>query len=922
MVHVGLPALVALALAGYAGGFYSVFEDVSRLRARVSDRVGWLGMLEGAEGPAEVRKVQAAARAEPITVGEDAAALDAALADLADALVEPKTSSTAARARAATLLRAENRADSVRIGERVDQARYAVIGGLTLGAGCLAALLAALRALATSRREKRRLHLLTEATHDGLWEWDLATGVVVFAGGWTRMTGVGGATLEDWLRRVHPEDAAALRATLDRHVERGEGPFEAEYRLLDAAGTWRWVLSRGLAERDAAGRAERVACWTTDVDQLRRAHEAKQRSAALAHVADATGLAVLTLGAGGHPDHYNSASVALAAPWGSPSELWAKVREKVRPPGTSTCPTCGGDQPRGRRVVSLPGPAGAVRHLEAIWTGHSHVGATGAPAEVVALADVTERVNAEELSRAANERVRASEAELRAVLDAMPDVVIACTEDRVLFSNAAARVMFGAGGLATVLPTLRSAAGRGSPVRVNVVGGGTASVEICAPAAVEWVGEPARLIVAHDVGARVRVESQLRAAERMIALGGLAAGLAHEINNPLTYVIGNLELAAEGYGDVAGRVSRALGGAVRVRQVVAQLRAIATAGAVELGPVELGPVADHSIGVATGVGLPPARVIQELDPTLVANGNGIWIGQILVNLLTNALLALGTRALERRRVVVRAERVGDEVRIDVADSGPGVDESVRAQLFDPFVSTRARGEGSGLGLYICRELAGRMGGRLELRESTPEGATFSLWLRAAEGGAALANGTERPAPVGEPTGSGASGPPAFEETVASVLPAPAAAPRRAATAPVSREARGGVGSSAPRGRVLVVDDEVALTEVIRGFLEHHDVTVATDGPAAWREIEASDWDVVILDLHLGPHSGISLWRELADRGSVLATRVIFMTGGSMTPEVARFVLDANATTLLKPFDLRELRRLVDEQVASLWSSRA
>jgi len=78
--RVGLPALVSLALAGYAGGFYSVFEDVSRLRARVSARVGWLGMLEGAEGPAEVRKVQAAARAEPNTIGEDAAALDAPVA--------------------------------------------------------------------------------------------------------------------------------------------------------------------------------------------------------------------------------------------------------------------------------------------------------------------------------------------------------------------------------------------------------------------------------------------------------------------------------------------------------------------------------------------------------------------------------------------------------------------------------------------------------------------------------------------------------------------------------------------------------------------------------------------------------------------------------------------------------------------------
>lgn len=480
--------------------------------------------------------------------------------------------------------------------------------------------------------------------------------------------------------------------------------------------------------------------------------------------------------------------------------------------------------------------------------------------------DITDRRQAAETL----DRLRGSEMEFTRALDAVPVAVLILGGDRILYANQVARNAFGPIEEATlIVPVLRTAAREGGAARVPQVGEAAGNWEVSAPTPISFGGEAAEILVARDVGQRVKMEGHLRAAERMVALGGLAAGLAHEINNPLTYVIGNLELAQEGVGDVKARIARALGGAVRVRQVVSQLRALANPGTSELVPVHLGPAVESAIGLALGVGHLPATIHREFAQVGTVSANPVWIGQIALNLVSNALQAMADLPRAQRNLYIRAKNVADGgTAVEFTDSGPGIDPSVADRLFEPFTTSRLQQGGSGLGLYICRELATRMGGSLDLVSTGPGGTTFRLFFAPSQA----------------------------EQAV--VEPAAAVLPRRA-------------------GRVLIVDDERVIVELLTNYLGHHHVEACHDVHSASLALAREHWDAVVLDIILPDRSGIELFDEIAARSPEQASRVLFVTGGSLAPDVARFLMRANNTALLKPFDFRELVNQVDRLVADI-----
>lgn len=480
--------------------------------------------------------------------------------------------------------------------------------------------------------------------------------------------------------------------------------------------------------------------------------------------------------------------------------------------------------------------------------------------------DITDRRQAAE----AAERLRASEMEFRRALDAVPEAVLILCGDRILYANTVAYASFGPIEEATlIVPLLRTASREGGAARVPQTGDAVGNWEVLAPTSISFGGELAELLVARDVGQRVTMEGHLRAAERMVALGGLAAGLAHEINNPLTYVIGNLELAQEGVGDIKARIARALGGAVRVRQVVSQLRALANPTASELVPVHLGPAVESAIGLALGVGHLPATIHREFAQVGTISANPVWIGQIALNLVSNALQAMADLPRAQRSLHIRANPLPDGgTTVEFADSGPGIDPTIAERLFEPFTTSRLEQGGSGLGLYICRELATRMGGSLELVSTGPTGTTFRLVLAASKAEQAV---VETP---------------------------PVALPRRS-------------------GRVLVVDDERVIVELLTNYLGHHHVEACYDVHSASIALAREHWDAVVLDIILPDRSGIELYDEIAARNPHQASRVLFVTGGSLAPDVARFLMRAPNAALLKPFDFRELVNQVDRLVADI-----
>lgn len=755
-------ALLAVALAVYAAHYASLYAGIEARRDAVVVRVGWTGRLaefsavddeawhrsaEVATGMARLAdEIEAASSIPELSRTTDTAAVTALREASRQAAGGNRDGARTSVATAATGVRAGNAVLSEEIGALVSRTRTAAFGGIAFGAVGLVAVAMLLRSLGDAQRWRQRWQRSSRAAHEGLWDWDIEAGRVDFSEACLEANGLRvGDGLEAWFARVHPDDAAAVRAALDAHLAGHTPVFEAEYRGADGFGGWRWMFARGVADRDPEGRPRHVACWQTDMSARRE--------------------------------------------------------------------------------------AAAVR--------------------------------------AANETAQRAQNELRALLDALPDCVIVRAAGEVAYANAAARAAFGdSADLAQVAVRLRAAAGTNAPVSVTTRAGLDATWEVAAPVALRWDDIPAEVVVARDLSARVRMEGQLRTAERVVALGGLAAGLAHEINNPLTYVIGNLELAQQGVGDVAERVSRALGGAVRVRQVVAQLRAMANPAAGELRSTPIDPSIDGALTLAGGIGLPPAKVYRDVPAEAYVMANPVWLGQILVNLVNNALQAMAPMPPESRGLAFRAFVAGDgTVALEVEDRGPGIPAHLLARVFEPFTSSRLQTGGSGLGLYICRELAGRMGGSLSLLRSGPGGTCFRLSLRA---------GTPTEAQV--------------DEGADDALP---------------------VAMPVRRGRVLVVDDEAGLGELMKSYLSHHDVRVETTGRGGARALAEGNWDAVVLDIVLPDRSGIDLWRELRASDPAAAERVCFVTGGSLAPDVASFLVECNNPSLVKPFDFRELVSRVD-----------
>lgn len=376
-----------------------------------------------------------------------------------------------------------------------------------------------------------------------------------------------------------------------------------------------------------------------------------------------------------------------------------------------------------------------------------------------------------------------------------------------------------------------------------------------------------------DVTDRKQMEAQLVLAQRMASLGRLAAGVAHEINNPLAYVVLNLELAEAALartpeGPERDEIGRALAearqGSARVRRIVRSLGTLSRADDEPLGPVDVHHAIDEAASIAEARWAPRARLVKEYGATRAAHGDSLRLGQVLVNLLVNAADAIPEGAAERNTIRVRTFDAADgRVGIDVVDTGTGVPEGAREHVFDPFFTTKPVGAGTGLGLAICHGIVRAFGGEIALADTGPGGTTFRVLLEAA------------------------------------------ASPPDAAT-----DAGAASASPGSRARVLVVDDEPAVAAIVARALEAHEVTVATGGADALALCRERAFDVILCDVTMPGADGIAFWEALRDDGRGLERRVAFMTGGTFTQRARDFLGRVPNRCLEKPFTIDELEAVV------------
>jgi signal transduction histidine kinase len=368
---------------------------------------------------------------------------------------------------------------------------------------------------------------------------------------------------------------------------------------------------------------------------------------------------------------------------------------------------------------------------------------------------------------------------------------------------------------------------------------------------------------------RERTERLLQS-EKVATMGSLLAGVAHELNNPLAALSGHAQLLRQSAQEPAlvRRAEKIDQAATRCVRIVRNFLSLARQRVPERSHVWLKAVVEEAVELLA-YELRTGDVELSLDlekdlPRLWADPH--QLNQVLVNLLANANQAM-RRSPRPRRIAITAhhDAARARVRLEVADSGPGIPSEIQDKIFEPFFTTKPAGEGTGLGLSLCRGIIEEHGGTIEVDSKPGHGTRFVIDL-----------------PV--------------------VIP-----PRRAA--------QSGGDEALPlmaSKLVLVVDDEADVGSVIAEAItqDGHQVDVATNGAMALEMLGQRRYEIVISDTKMPGMDGEALYAELGRRVPTLRERVIFLTGDVLSREKQEFLERTGNPFLAKPCDLGELRRLV------------
>jgi signal transduction histidine kinase len=378
-------------------------------------------------------------------------------------------------------------------------------------------------------------------------------------------------------------------------------------------------------------------------------------------------------------------------------------------------------------------------------------------------------------------------------------------------------------------------------------------------------------------------QEQLVQMEKMASIGLLTAGVAHEINNPLGYILPSFELvegwvasAREGkkdervqsLDDLSELISDCRRGLDRIARLVRQLRVFSHPGRKDLGPVDVDAIVQSVVSMVERETIGRASVTVYSTHDCIARGNEDQLRQVLLNLLINSTQSFAADKTDGR-IEVFAERKEEWVNIRVIDNGCGVAPEHLRRVFDPFFTTKPVGRGSGLGLSISRDLVQKMEGKLTLDSHLGRGTSATVALHA-----------WRETPP--------------EQQV--VEPPRTPTPELLAPPPGTR-----------RLRIIIIEDETALLQPLRRMLSgQHDVLTFSDPRDGMRRLlECEPPDVIICDVNMPEVSGLALYRQVTSARPFLAQRFLFLTG-SGSSELPTLRAEAPGRILDKPVHRKEL----------------
>jgi len=523
---------------------------------------------------------------------------------------------------------------------------------------------------------------------------------------------------------------------------------------------------------------------------------------------------------------------------------------------------------------------------------HSKAYATRDPANgkivrlVGSIGDVTSRKQSEVA-------LRTSEARFRSITEAnpVPLMIIGLQGGTVLYASPGAEPMLGMPANEMMHEMferfLPDAAARGELMQAIAVGhdvnlkevvlhraDGSAIDVALSARRTSYQNEGAMAVGLYDLSERKHAEAQiarqqeaLQQSEKMAALGGLLAGVAHELNNPLSVALGQSTLLIEGAQDpkVAGRAEKIFKAADRCSRIVKSFLALARRKEPERKPLGLNALVQASLDLL-GFQIRTENIEIELalEPNLPnIDGDADQLTQVITNLILNAAQAMQDWK-GKRRITVRSWHDADGVYIGVSDSGPGVPAEIRSRVFEPFFTTKGNRGGTGVGLSLCLNIVASHGGRLHLDDTSGGGATFIVEL-------------------------------------------PTALKTQKADAPQAAELK------LPSDiRLLLVDDEVELAQTLADLMDSEvkQIDIAANGQIALEKLRKSSYDVIVSDLRMPVLDGPGLHEALSREMPSYLDRIIYVTGDTLSTHVQAFLSENPVPVIEKPYRLDDVRHAI------------
>ncbi|MFU8803105.1 MAG: ATP-binding protein [Bradymonadaceae bacterium] len=395
---------------------------------------------------------------------------------------------------------------------------------------------------------------------------------------------------------------------------------------------------------------------------------------------------------------------------------------------------------------------------------------------------------------------------------------------------------------------------------------------------IEYEGGEASLTMLRDITERQRMTARMMQMDRVVAIGTLVAGVGHEINNPLSFVMANLDFSIrrlkelkealsesqQEHLDVFSMVEEALlesqMGSERIRDIVARLRAFSRGDETSRQPVDVAQILESTIRMAHSEIHTRARLVRKIEAVPPVEANESQLGQVFLNLLINAGQAIGEGRADEENVTVSLCCRDGRVIVAISDTGSGISREAADRIFDPFFTTKPPGEGTGLGLSICQKIIEAHDGVITFESEAGQGTTFQIVLPAVEGSL----------PIGM--------------------------------------ARPGLQGNEERRKIILIDDEEMVGKTFQRILKGaHDVEVTTDPRHFLEALAAGErYDVVFCDLIMPDITGMEMYDILARDYPETLSRTIFMTGGAFTAQAEKFLKTVDPPLLSKPFDIDDL----------------